>query len=76
MAKTKTFEESMNELEEIVNQLENGDLTLDQSIEKFQKGMQLSQKCSKELDNAEKKISMIIEKEGNFEQIPFQNLEE
>lgn len=63
-----SFELSLNELEEIIEKLEKGDLTLDESIEYFQKGIELSKYCSKELDAAQKKISILIEdKEGNLE---------
>lgn len=56
----KTFEEMMGSLEKISRELENGDLTLDQAMKKFEEGMQLSKKCSEILDNAEKKIKILI----------------
>ncbi len=56
----KTFEEMMGSLEKISSELENGDLTLDQAMKKFEEGMQLSKKCSEILDNAEKKIKILI----------------
>ena len=56
----KTFEEMMESLEKISNELENGDLTLDESMIKFEEGMKLSKKCSEILDNAEKKIKILI----------------
>lgn len=58
-----TFEESVKELEQLVKELESNELTLDESIEKFEKGMKLSKHCSKLLETAEKKISILIEKE-------------
>lgn len=58
-----TFEESVKELEQLVKELESNELTLDESIEKFEKGMKLSKHCSKLLEAAEKKISILIEKE-------------
>lgn len=54
------FEEAMKKLEEIANQLERNDLDLDKSVEKFEEGMQLSKKCSEILENAEKKITILI----------------
>ena len=54
------FEEAMKKLEEIANQLEKNDLDLDKSVEKFEEGMQLSKKCSEILENAEKKITILI----------------
>ncbi len=69
----KTFEDSMTELEKIVNELESENLTLDKSVEKFQKGIELSNYCNKLLEDAEKKITILIEntdgtmKEEKFE---------
>ena len=56
----KGFEESMKELEEIVSKLENGDATLDESLEYFEKGIKLSKSCQKMLDTAEKKVSVLL----------------
>ncbi len=56
----KTFEEMIESLEKISSELENGNLTLDQAMKKFEEGMQLSKKCSEILDNAEKKIKILI----------------
>ena len=55
-----TFEESIKELEQLVKDLEGTELTLDESIEKFEKGMKLSKHCSKLLESAEKKITLLI----------------
>ena len=54
------FEESMKKLEEIANELEKGNLSLDESVNKFEEGMKLSKKCSDFLNSAEKKITMLI----------------
>lgn len=63
----KSFEKSMNELEGIVDKLERGELSLDESVEAFQKGIQLSKQLSKMLDEVEKKITLLIEDEkGNI----------
>lgn len=71
MSTEKTFEEMMKNLEQISQDLENGELTLDKSMEKFEEGMKLSKKCSAILENAEKKIKILIKdgedlKEENF----------
>ncbi len=73
MAKEKqSFEEAAGELEEIVNRLEKGELTLDESIVLFQRGIELSRYCSKRLDEVEKKITMLIEEEnGEVKEVPF-----
>lgn len=64
MAKDKkNFEESMKNLEQIVDALERGELSLDESIDLFQKGIELSKYCSKRLDEIEKKITILVEDE-------------
>ncbi len=65
------FEQAMEELEKIATELENGKLTLDESVEKFEKGMKLSKKCSEYLDNAEKKITVLIKTDENMEEDDF-----
>lgn len=62
------FEKSMEELEEIVAKLEKGELNLDESVEEFEKGMKISKECNKILENAEKRITMLLQKEGNIEE--------
>jgi len=62
----KTFEESINELEEIVQKLEKGELPLEESIEYFQRGIELSRDCGKKLDEIEKKVTILIDN-GNGE---------
>ena len=65
------FEESMKKLEEIANELEKGNLSLDESVNKFEEGMKLSKKCSDFLNSAEKKITMLIQKKGKLEEENF-----
>lgn len=57
----KSYEEALAELEAVVKKLENGDLTLEQSIEYFQKGVELTKYCNKMLDETERKITVLIE---------------
>ena len=52
-----TFEQAIKRLEEIVDLLENNETSLDDSVELFQEGVQLSQYCSKKLGNVENKVS-------------------
>lgn len=67
--KEKTFEESLQELEKIAIQLEKGELDLENSIVEFEKGMKLSKECTKKLDDAEKRINILVQNEyGNQEQ--------
>ena len=66
------FEETMKELEEVVQKLENGDLNLDESIKEFEKGMELSKNASKYLEDAEKKITILVkDKDGELEEEDF-----
>jgi len=71
MAK-KTFEQSMKQLEQIVQDLESGDLALEKAIKKFEEGIQLTKFCAKKLDETEKKITLLVEDEqGNVAESPF-----
>ena len=65
------FEKSMENLENIVTELEKGELNLDESVKKFEEGMKISGECNKMLENAEKKITILLEKNGDFEEKPF-----
>ena len=63
----KSFEEAMLELEQIVSKLEKGDVSLEDSITNFQQGIELSRYCAAKLDDAEKKISILLQdEEGNL----------
>lgn len=66
------FEEAMNQLEDIVSQLEHGDVPLEKAIDLFQQGMRLSQLCGQKLAQVERKIEMIVEEDGAVEKQPFQ----
>ena len=66
------FEETMQELENIVKELEEGKLNLDDSIKKFEEGIKLSNSASKYLEDAEKKITVLIkDKEGKIAEEDF-----
>jgi exodeoxyribonuclease VII small subunit len=56
------FEKSMEELEKIVSDLESGTLTLDKSIEAFERGIELSKLCQKRLEAAEERVKKLLEK--------------
>lgn len=71
MEENFNFEEAIKNLEQIVQELEKGDLNLDESVKKFEEGIELSKKCTKILEEAEKKITILIKdgeetKEENF----------
>ena len=54
------FEKAIKELEEVVNKLESGEASLSESLELFERGIQLAKDCNKMLDEAEKKVSVLI----------------
>lgn len=67
MAKIK-FEESLKKLEGIVEQLESGDLTLDESLTKYENGIKLYKQCLALLESAEKKVQILTKDEsGQFQ---------
>ena len=71
--KDLTFEEAIENLEKIVTELENGEMPLDKSVENFKKGMELSNYCSKLLDDAEKTISILVEQnDGSVKEEKFE----
>jgi len=59
------FEKSMDELEMIVNDLESGSLTLDDSIRAFERGVELSKLCQKRLEAAEERVKKLLEKSND-----------
>jgi exodeoxyribonuclease VII small subunit len=61
-----TFEQAIAELEGIVKRLEKGELTLDESIGFFQRGVELTKYCNKKLDEAERSITVLIEGENGI----------
>lgn len=63
MSKNTDFEKSLNELEKIVEELQNGDISLDESIKLFEKGMELTNDCRKTLETARQKITSLTEEE-------------
>ena len=67
----ENFEESMKRLEEIVTEWENGNLNLDESVNKFEEGMKISKQCNKILEQAEKKITILLENYGELKEEEF-----
>ena len=59
-AKPKTFETSLEELERIVRELEQGELTLEKSLELFEQGVKLSRECQERLNQAERRIEILM----------------
>ncbi len=69
---TPAFEELLEELETIVDRLENEELTLDESVKQFERGMELALICNKLIGHSEQKIEMLIEKNSKLILEPFE----
>jgi len=67
----ENFEELIEKLEVITNKLENDKLSLDESVALFEEGMKLSKKCNTKLEEAEKKITMLINENGEISEEKF-----
>jgi exodeoxyribonuclease VII small subunit len=67
----ESFETSLDELEKVVKELEGGDLSLERSIQLFERGVNLSDTCRKQLEEAETRVEMLIRKEGKIAAEPF-----
>ena len=70
--KPESFEAALDRLEKIVKELENGDLPLEKSLELFEKGMELSEGCRKQLTAAETRVEILLKKQGKVEAAPFE----
>jgi exodeoxyribonuclease VII small subunit len=64
---TKTFEQAIEKLEAIVDDLEQGDLTLEETLKKFEEGMELSKFCTDKLNQAEQKLKKLVKTEDGFQ---------
>ena len=66
------FEDALNKLEKIVSQLEEGDIALEESLRLFEEGIRLSRFCNQRLDEAEKKVEILLkDKNGMLKTRPF-----
>jgi len=64
----KSFEETLQKLEEIVSRLENGDISLEESINIFKEGVELTKFCKEKLNEAETQLKKLVKDEnGNFQ---------
>ena len=63
----KTFEDTLNELETIVKELESGNVNLDDAINKYTEAMKLAKECSDKIKNAEDIVSKIVKENGELE---------
>ena len=65
------FEQSLRELEQIVHQMEQGELSLEDSLKYFERGIELTRSCQATLRLAEQKVEQLLEKNGQFAIVPF-----
>jgi exodeoxyribonuclease VII small subunit len=66
------FEDCLQRLEEVVNQLERGEVPLEQALKLFEEGVQLSNSCRKELEEAEGKVEILLKQNGKIQAEPFE----
>lgn len=71
MAEMK-FEDAMKRIEEIVNQLEKGDLPLEQALERFEEAIKLAKICQAKLEDAQQRISKLVREGEDFRLEPFE----
>ena len=67
------FEESLASLESLVTAMEDGDLSLEESLQAFEKGIRLTRECQSALQKAEQKVQVLINENGDPEQIDMDN---
>jgi exodeoxyribonuclease VII small subunit len=65
------FEESLQRLEKVVDELEKGEVPLDKALALFEEGMKLSHACRKELESAEGKVEVLLKQNGKLQAEPF-----
>jgi exodeoxyribonuclease VII small subunit len=74
---SSSYEAAIEELEGIIEKMEKGEMTLDESVKFFQRGIELSKFCSKKLDEVERKITILLEKsDGETEEKDFMSADD
>ena len=66
MKEKQSFEEDIKKLQKIVEELSGGKLTLGDALKKYEEGIKLAQGCSKELEEAERKVESLLKKDGRY----------
>ncbi len=74
--KKKSFEEALEKLEQITKELEEGDLSLEESLKYFDEGVKLAELCNSKLNDAQKKVEVLLKKNGKLEPAPSDDVEE
>lgn len=66
-----SFEDSLTTLDELVNKLETGELSLEESLSAFEQGITLTRECQQHLNQAEQKVSMLVGKDNDLQLVDF-----
>ncbi len=74
--KKKTFEDALEKLEKITKELEEGDLSLEESLQYFDEGVKLAEFCTSKLSDAQKKVEILLKKNDSLEPVDFAGEEE
>lgn len=74
--KSYPFEQSLEKLEQLVERMEDGDLTLEESLKTFEEGVKLTRECQEALARAEQKVKLLIEENGQITESDLDDLEE
>jgi exodeoxyribonuclease VII small subunit len=70
MAK-RSFEESLERLEQITEELESGSLSLEESLKKFDEGVKLADYCNQRLAEAQDRVNLLLKRNGRLQEVPF-----
>ena len=70
--KPLNFEKQLKELEEVVANMEAGELTLEESLKAYEKGIRLTRECQAALDDAQQRIDILVERDGKLTEEPFE----
>ena len=74
--KKKSFEDELAKLEKITQELEEGDLSLEESLKHFDEGVKLAEYCNSKLSDAQRKVEILLKKGDSLEPVAFDNLED
>ena len=74
--KKKSFEDALGKLENITKELEKGDLSLEDSLKYFDEGVELAEYCNSKLNDAQRKVEILLKKDDSLEPVAFDNLDD
>jgi len=74
--KKKSFEDALEKLEKITNELEEGDLSLEDSLKFFDEGVKLPEYCNSKLSDAQRKVEILLKKDDSLEPVAFDKLDD